>query len=134
MVAYVTPCARCGWKFKSFHICLDLPPEIMKKVEEPSKPKRIRSKIARDPRSDAYRGTEEWKENLRAAAKDRWRRQRELERSRDKSIVKRYSDGRTYAELAYEFGLSSPTIARVVQEAADKGEVTIRPAARRVRS
>jgi hypothetical protein len=136
LVAYVEPCARCGWKFDTFHVCLDLPPEVMRKVEEPSKPKRKRSTIpSRDPRSDAYRGSEEWKDNLRSAANERWRKQREHDRSRDKDIVRRYSEAnRTYRELAVEFGLSYPTIARIVQEAGGRGEVAIRPAAKRIRS
>lgn len=136
MVAYVEPCGRCGWKFNSFHVCLDLPPEVMTKVEEPTKPKRKRSVIpSRDPRSDAYRGTDEWKDNLRVAANERWRKQREANKSRDQSIVKRYSEGeRTYRELSVEFGLSYPTVARIVQEAAAEGKVTIRPAAKRIRS
>ncbi len=136
MVAYVEPCGRCGWKFNSFHVCLDLPPEVMTKVEAPAKPKRKRSVIpSRDPRSDAYRGTDEWKDNLRVAANERWRKQREANKSRDQSIVKRYSEGeRTYRELAVEFGLRAATIAGIVQEAASKGEVTIRPAAKRIRS
>jgi predicted Rossmann fold nucleotide-binding protein DprA/Smf involved in DNA uptake len=137
LVAYAkTRCGRCGWRYPSFHICLDLPLEVMRRVEDVAQPKRQRARAhKRDPRSDAYRGTDEWRSNISAGLQEYHNQRRAANRERDREIVKRYSeDQRTVRELATEFGISFQTILSVLHTAQDDGVLVIRPAARRIRS
>lgn len=135
MVKYADKsCERCGWKFATFHICLDLPLHVMRRVED-AQVKRVRRSPRRDPRSDAYRGTDEWRANLSAARQEYEQRRRAANRDRDDAICRRYSeDDRTIRELAVEFHISYPTVVGILHRARDEGDLVMRPAAVRIRS
>lgn len=133
MVKYVGRCDRCGWRY-GFHICLDLPEHIMKRVEAVSKPKQRRAQ-RRDPRSDAYRGSDEWRANISAGMQNYAAQCRAENTERDANIVRGYvEDEHTIVELAAIFNVSYPTIADVLHRARDAGELDMRPASVRVRS
>lgn len=122
------PCGRCGWKYETFHICLDLPPEVMQRVEDGSPPpkKRPRNRT-RDARSDAIRGSDEWKANLSAAWEQRRERDRIRNQPRDAEIIRRYvEEEHTVKELRIAFGVSNTTILGVLHRAQDAGDLVMR--------
>ncbi len=106
------PCQECGWKFKTFHICLGLPHHIMKRVEDGGK--RPRSVINTDTKSGPK------------PKRDPYKTERNLE------IIRLYSDeDMTIREISASMKLDQKTIMTVLHRAADRGDVVIRRAIRR---
>lgn len=135
MVAYGPACQRCGWRFRTFHICLDLPLHIMRRVEEVA-PKRKRSKPTpeRDP-NQSIRGSEEWRTKISQSRKAHFDRLREVNRERDEMIIERYSeDEHSMSEIAEEFRLPLSSISYILHRAAEEGDVILRQCTQRVRS
>lgn len=110
-----TPCARCGWKWRGFHICVD------PSTPEPKQKQTIKRRHISD-RSDSHR------EALSESNEARWRR---INFERDAALVDRYKDGDVgFRGLAKEFNLSYKTVALAMKKAQERGEVEIRPAHR----
>jgi DNA-directed RNA polymerase specialized sigma24 family protein len=133
MVAYAKPCGRCGWKFKTFHICLDRPLHIMRRVEEAPK-KRKRNRPERDPNL-SVRGSDEWRARVARGRQAHFDRLREVHQERDEMIVERYSeDEHSMSEIADEFRLPLSTVSHILHRAAEAGDVILRQTTQRVRS
>lgn len=112
-----SPCTQCGWKFKSFHVCVDLSGDEPTPVARPRRKTQARSKQHLDA--------------LNEGRSLRWERYHEENRERDEKIVKRYNEGGIGATaLGKEFGMSPSTVLKVLRRAQDEGHVQIRPVGR----
>ena len=123
------PCegTACGWPYEGFHICLNLPLEIMRRVED-GLPRRTKSS---EPRYATKKGTEENKRAISAGVKEHHANDpRKIERN--KEIIRLYSDEeQSMVEVAKRLHLDHKTVMNVLHNAAADGDVIIRRAARR---
>ena len=122
------PCDKCGWRFKTTHICLDLPDAIMERIED-GRERDVNGQVKSTKKAIAR--TDEHKEGIsdglrRAAASD----PRRIERN--KEILKLYDEEEwSMADIATSLRCEKRTVMTVLQQAEDRGDITIRRRARR---
>lgn len=109
-----TKCQTPGCNHPTWHICLYGQTDLDKVVPK------------------AAKETPDWRKlQLQEITKERWAKQREKDKPRDAAIVARYKEIPIGIEaLCKEFGVSNHVIRRVLHEAADRGEVNLRPKGR----
>jgi DNA-binding CsgD family transcriptional regulator len=113
------PCERCGWIYPGFHVCIDMSDPTVSDVVLTDKERKPRASRA-NPLSD--RG-QKLREHY---ARD----PRRIERN--KQIVELYNDHEmTMREIGAKLSVDPTTVRNVLHQAADKGDVIIRKAARR---
>lgn len=110
-----TPCERCGWKFKGFHVCVDLSVPVDPKVQK------------KHNDSYAHLRTPAWRKHTSTIATERWERYRQDNFERDKRIVEFYAEGMSIRQLALEFKLATQTVRNCILRAQARGEVKMRP-------
>ena len=112
------PCGDCGWKFKGFHICLDLSdPAVREVVPGPGRKPRVSRAVAGSDRAASIRAFH---------AND----PRKVERNRE--IIRLYNElDMTMREVAEKMAIDPTTVRNILHRAADEGDVIIRKAARR---
>lgn len=128
-------CPRCEWRYPTFHICLDLPKEIMRKIEDGIDRDSNGQMISKGPKPRQSRAkdrnlshNEAISAGIRAKFENDTKRQ-----ARDKNIERLYVDQElSLREIANEVGLSQKTVMSALHRARDAGRLTMRPAARRV--
>lgn len=111
-------CGRCGWKFPSFHVCIDLT------EPEPAAP--AQPKTAGTFTGERFEGrvSEEAREKISLANRERWKTRN---RARDEAMINRYRQGDVgYSDLEQEFGITRNTVVRVMKLAEKDGLVKIR--------
>lgn len=121
-------CQTPGCKHPNWHVCLvgkpDLFPKLLK--EEEKNPKK---RAPREPGTNRGGGSRsaEHQEALNQANIERWNRHHERNRDRDRRIVARYAEGGIgYMKIAEEFGISKDIALRVLNQAAARGEISMR--------
>ena len=124
------PCERCGWKWPNFHICLNLPKEVMERVEDG----RVRDSNGRIKHPDKPRAGSPMDKAKRAESQARAQRNNgDPHRvERNKKILECYvKDQMPMQTIARELMLDVKTVMNVLHAAKDRGEITIRKTARR---
>ena len=106
-------CKQCGWKYPTFHICLDL--------SKPSEAeKRAKKQYASQPQNSL--------QALAAGRDKRWAKYREEMKERDKRLVQAYrEENKGLKQLADEFDIAYQTARGIVHRAVARGEVILRP-------
>lgn len=121
------PCARCGWKYPGFHVCIDMSdPRARQVILTPLQ--QIKNE------KDRYSGIEsdETRARKRDAANRYWASHHEKHKERNKEIISLYRDEIwSVRELSAHFTLDDRTVRAVLHRAEDQGVLTIRPAVRR---
>lgn len=108
-----TPC-KCGWKFLSFHICVDLSNDKPGAIF----PKCKKTKKSTHPLANP---------NLQQSQAERWERHHEQNRVRDEKIVERYKQGGVGCTvIAKEFNMARSSVLKVLHRAQEEGLVDIR--------
>ena len=131
-------CPKCDWRFKGFHICLDLPKKIMQQVEdgyerdsngemivdEGPKPRKSRAKDVHISHRDAISA------GVKAAHENNPKR-----KARDLEIVRLYDKEQlSIREVSKQMNLAEKTVMSALHRAQERREVTIRPAVRRTKA
>lgn len=129
----VAPCTKCGWRYPGFHICLDLPKSVMKKVED-GKDRDSNGRIITGPKPRPSRAKNQHlthREAISAGIKAKHANDpKRIER--DKEIVRLYGvETMSIREVSAKMDLSQKTVMSALHRARDRGEVIIRPPARR---
>lgn len=109
------PCGEPGCDHPNWHVC-------PKRMGPDTTAQVLVEQQKRKPKTSAAH-----LKQLNDGRSARWERYREETRARDQKIVARYKAGDLgMSKIAGEFGLSYQTVRRVVMEAAERGEVTVR--------
>jgi hypothetical protein len=116
-------CTRCGWKYPSFHVCMDmdnLPPLSKVMRELLYGPPKARRKLG--PMTDAH------KRAVSEGQRERWAKVRAKNEKLEQKVVERYKEGGVgINDLRDEFQMGKDRIMRILREAQARGEVTVRP-------
>lgn len=114
-----TKCGKCGWKFPTFHICvIDLStPEGRRAATRPRVKKSKRKAVA-----GAFT------ENSQMSQDERWQRHREDMAPLHREIVEYYKTGTVgVRQVREKFKVGHGTVVKVLREAAERGDLVIRP-------
>lgn len=129
------PCQACGWKFQGFHICLDLPQDVMERVEDGRKAPSVRSSTdSSEPPALKGRAATLTDGHRTAIANGvRNKHARDPKRvERNKEIIRLYQDEDfSMREIAEKLKVDQKTVMNVLHSARERGDVVIRRAARR---
>jgi hypothetical protein len=124
-IKHKKPCQTPGCNWPNYHVCL---------VGKPDTTPRILRERAKIQGRTMGERTSEHREKLAQSQRERWERIRERNRPRDEKIIARYMDGDVgVKKLQEEFGLGYRAISTILHEAAERGEIVIRPRGLNVR-
>lgn len=121
---------KCGWKYKSFHICVDLtkPCPGEGRIVAPPVKKKTGFALSLENRVVITELSDEARAALVARNKIRWAKHHEKNRERDEKIILRYANGGIgMKKIADEFGIGYHTVISVLRRASEAGIIVIRP-------
>lgn len=114
------PC-DCGWIYAGFHLCVDK--DTSTPLVAPPRKKKLASRSKTS-------GSE--RQKLGAAA--RWAIYRQAHAERDRKLVQDSKDENiSLTEVARRYGIAYQTARKIITQAAERGEIVMRPRGRNVR-
>jgi predicted DNA-binding protein (UPF0251 family) len=131
------PCqgTACGWKYEGFHICLNQPFVLMTRIEDGRN--YVDQETVRESKGPVTGTTRRGRNNpearRRIANSLRERSANDPQKQeRNQEIIRLYNEEEmSMREIGERMHVSAPTVMNVLHQAAGRGDVIIRKAARR---
>ena len=97
-------CAKCGFRYNTWHVCVDTSKPVPLVKQTPKKKRKSTSSRVMSVREGADIGR-----------KSRWEQHRAATRDRDDQLRRRNANGEGVKKLAHEYGMAPETVRRIIR-------------------